>query len=493
MDRSLLSRMPKESTSLKRGANHLFVVGIDDYQEVAKLNNPVRDAEAVRDLLMERYRFQADHLYELYNQQATRRNIMNGLRGLITKLQPEDSLIIYFSGHGHYDQLLDEGYWVPVDATHQNVDNYIPYTFIQQVVRKIPARHILLLVDSCYSGAVLVRGERDLVKERLERDPSRWIIASGRNEVVVDQSQLNERHSPFADALLELLGNYSQEGLTTLRLIDRLTENVSYNAKQTPIGQALQGVGHKGGQFVFYPRKNEARDWAEAKSLATSEAYQRFLKAYPQSRHADEAHWQIACLRNSKAAYRSYRRQQQQGQYRLQAIEKDPGHRQTGALQAGHRRRGEGALGIFIETLTPPTRSRPGPNCSASSRDASPKPGAKPRLPIACKPCRPTCKTSPTGPMLRRPAAAGRPRRPKPPPKRPWKKGAGGRRKKGERPSSAARQTKLVRRKRSARQKKKGNKRRPAKRKRNVKENREKIPWSTPNPKLETRNSSATA
>jgi formylglycine-generating enzyme required for sulfatase activity/flagellar biosynthesis GTPase FlhF len=297
--------MPKESSSLKRGANHLLVVGINAYDRLQKLDNAVRDAQAFRDVLLKRYRFEADYVYELYDAEANRRNILREMRGLVSKLKADDSVIIYFSGHGHYDPVFGEGYWVPVDATFEVVDDYIPYTFLQQMARAIPARHLLMIADSCYSGAVLVR-EKDTVKERFERDPSRWMIASGRNEVVPDNGIVDRNHSPFASELLDLLRNYSEEGLTTQMLIARLTENVSYNSKQAPIGQALQNVGHKGGQFIFYPRKNEKGDWAKAKETHTTLAYRQFLKSYPQSSHADEALWQITSLTNTKKAFRNY-------------------------------------------------------------------------------------------------------------------------------------------------------------------------------------------
>lgn len=347
MDRSFIYRIPKNAEALKRGENHLFLIGINDYAHLGKLENAVRDAQAFRDVLTDRYRFEKDHIYELYDADANRRNIMSGLRDMVGKLQEDDSLIIYFSGHGHFDPVFKEGYWVPVDASYEVIDDYIPYTFLQQMARAVPARHLLMIVDSCYSGAVLVR-ERDVIKERLERDPSRWIIASGRNEVVPDSDLIEEQHSPFAKQLLDLLQDYSEDGLTTLGLVDRLTENVSYNSKQTPIGQALQDVGHKGGQFIFYPRKNEARDWAETQQKNTAEAFAQFIQNYPTSNHVDEADWQIASLKNTKAAFRHYLSSQAKGKFRLKANEHILAIEDLQRFNTA-KSQGEGALGIFVE------------------------------------------------------------------------------------------------------------------------------------------------
>lgn len=251
-------RIPRSGPNApkKGGINHLFVVGIDDYTGVANLNNAVRDAQAVRDVLLEYYHFDKSRLTELYNKEATRQNIMQALRKLASDLEDEDNVILYFSGHGHYDTVLDEGYWVPVGASYDIIDDYISYSFIQKVVKAAQARHILLIVDSCYSGAVLVR-ERDAVRNRLERDPSRWLIASGRNEVVPD-GRVGE-HSPFAEELIYLLKSYDESSLSTMKLVDRLTSNVIYNSRQTPIGQPLFDVGHRGGQFFFHPKSRPSK------------------------------------------------------------------------------------------------------------------------------------------------------------------------------------------------------------------------------------------
>jgi low affinity Fe/Cu permease len=255
-NKSLRIPQSRQGSPRKASSNHLFVVGIDDYTGVAKLNNAVRDAQAVRDALLEFYDFDKSRLTELYDEKATRQNIMQALRKMASELKENDNVILYFSGHGHYDKMLEEGYWVPVGANYDIIDDYISYSFIQKVVKAARARHILLIVDSCYSGAVLVR-ERDIVRDRLERDPSRWIIASGRNEVVPD-GQVGG-NSPFAKELIYLLENYHDSSLSTMSLVDKLTSNVIYNSRQTPIGQPLFDVGHRGGQFFFHPKKRAAK------------------------------------------------------------------------------------------------------------------------------------------------------------------------------------------------------------------------------------------
>ena len=257
-----------------KGKNYLLVIGIDNYLHCARLSNAVRDAQDVKSLLCDKFNFENDDVIELYDADATHVNIKKAFRDLGRKVTPDaDNLVTFFSGHGHYDSFLEEGYWVPVDAKFQAEVDYISYSYLTKVIKAIPSHHTLFIVDSCYSGATLV-SHRDLVNERVERDPSRWMFASGRNEVVPDGNVGG--NSPFTEELIDTLQRYSSEGLRVSSMIDKVLTAVSYNSAQTPIGRPIYGVGDKGGEFVFHPRgrqhvsQSSSDDTVTAKREATS-------------------------------------------------------------------------------------------------------------------------------------------------------------------------------------------------------------------------------
>ena len=195
---------PGEPVLKSGGKNYLLAIGIDQYEHLGKLSNVIRDAQMVSDLLEERYGFGGVQV--LLDKKATRRGIRRVLREQIKRVGEKDNLVIYFSGHGHYDELIKEAYWVPVDARFGDDTDYISYDFIRRSVAAMRAHHIFLIVDSCYSGAVLVRKRKEPL-ERFEKDPSRWILASGRNEVVPDG--ISGKNSPFATQLLDVLTRYA--------------------------------------------------------------------------------------------------------------------------------------------------------------------------------------------------------------------------------------------------------------------------------------------
>ncbi len=117
--------------------NFLFVVGINDYQTWPKLNNAVKDGDDLATIMMNDYDFKFSNITFLKNEQATKNNIYKGLRSMIEKVTPQDNLIIYFSGHGHFDELLNEGYWIPSDAEQDAPGDYLSNTSILKIVESI--------------------------------------------------------------------------------------------------------------------------------------------------------------------------------------------------------------------------------------------------------------------------------------------------------------------------------------------------------------------
>jgi hypothetical protein len=98
------------------GNQWLLVIGIDSYTNFPRLNTSVNDAKAVKEILLKRYHFDEYHVIELYDEEATRRNILGKLRYLTRRVGPEDSVTIFYSGHGGLDSTKREGSWIPVEG-----------------------------------------------------------------------------------------------------------------------------------------------------------------------------------------------------------------------------------------------------------------------------------------------------------------------------------------------------------------------------------------
>ena len=97
------------------------IIGIDRYQDLprsARLTGAVRDAKGMTRVLREHYAF--SKIIELYNEQATREQIIKVLQGDLSNLGMDDGVLIYFAGHGitlPTAQGKDLGFLVPYDGS----------------------------------------------------------------------------------------------------------------------------------------------------------------------------------------------------------------------------------------------------------------------------------------------------------------------------------------------------------------------------------------
>ncbi len=239
---------PYDATKAK---NYLMVVGINSYEYWPKLNNAVKDANDVAQTLRSIYKFDFDDVILLTNETATRNNIYKALRDFVTKVTPQDNFMIYFSGHGYFDELLNEGYWVPVDAKVNSTGDYLSNSDILKVIGNINSQHTFLVADACFSGSLFSDTKRGYI-ENVERFKSRWGLASGRLEVVSDGQEGN--NSPFAKKFIEFLKTNKDDKISVSQLVQHVKMSVAEISDQTPIGNPLKSVGDEGGEFVFYKR-----------------------------------------------------------------------------------------------------------------------------------------------------------------------------------------------------------------------------------------------
>lgn len=289
---------PSANVNVTSGKNYILVVAIDEYTYVPRLYNAVKDAQDFVATLTQTYQFTDEQVTIIKNNFATQDNIIEQLRRYITLLTEQDNLIIFYSGHGIYDKTFDEGYWVPVDAHFTEgvveVGDCISNSMIQKSLRRVKARHVVLIADACFAGSLVA--ERAVGIKRLEEFPSRWVLTAGRNEPVLDGKP--GMNSPFMDAALTFLRKNSKDAFSVSELGDFVTQAVANNASQIPICTPLRDVGDKNGIFFFRRKKDEASDWANAAKENTLQSYEAYLKAYPNGNYTLEASMAIERFKN---------------------------------------------------------------------------------------------------------------------------------------------------------------------------------------------------
>ncbi len=268
-----------------------LVIGINDYKEgFNRLNNARNDAEAIADVLKNTFRF--DQVITLLDSQATREAIIEWLRDeLPSKVGFNDRLIIFFAGHGTTQKMpgtreVRVGYLIPQDARPQKYSDNIDMEELRRACGLIPAKHIFIILDCCFSGvaAVMARGSLPLQEEirnseivKSFTEKSAWqILTAGDVDEQVADSGLRPGHSAFTSAVLDGLdGGADLDGdliITASDLISHVKKRVISETKregargQAPIGNYMVG-GDLGGEFVFLLRdkRKEKRALSEIK------------------------------------------------------------------------------------------------------------------------------------------------------------------------------------------------------------------------------------
>ena len=243
---------PPGSVSIT-GEYWAVLIGIDEYAYAPNLESAVKDVQAVRAVLESRYGFHPSRIKQLLNAQATRKNIENTLYALSREAGPEDSVFIYYAGHGQYDQARNHGWWVPTNGEPRQAGTLITNATILRYIKGMQAKHVYLVADSCFSGSLFGTRALPPITDRwyaeLYKDRSRWGLTSGATEPVADRGLGG--HSPFAYFLLKLLRENTHPYLVPSTIHEALAPLVANNTNQVPRSEPLTQSGDEGGQFVF--------------------------------------------------------------------------------------------------------------------------------------------------------------------------------------------------------------------------------------------------
>jgi hypothetical protein len=145
-----------------------LIIGIGQYEskdDINPLRFAVNDATAIRDALIAPLTgtFLADHVLLLTDsapQRPTKAKILSNLFVLGSQIKSEDTLLIFFSGHGYLKEKEvylqeKEVYLLPQDASLTVLqDTAIPLTMWNERIAQIPAQKKVIILDACHSGGV---------------------------------------------------------------------------------------------------------------------------------------------------------------------------------------------------------------------------------------------------------------------------------------------------------------------------------------------------
>ena len=132
--------------------DYVLLFATNKYDHWDDLVNPIDDAHAIARELKEKYGFIVDLV-----ENPTVEKMWEKIRECNErKFTPQDQMMIFFAGHGHYDESFGEGYVVAKNSLSNDVSRttYLSHNRLRGVINNIPCNHILLAMDVCFGGTL---------------------------------------------------------------------------------------------------------------------------------------------------------------------------------------------------------------------------------------------------------------------------------------------------------------------------------------------------
>lgn len=241
------------------GNSWALIIGINDYKILNPLNYACSDARAVQEVLIDQFDFAPEKTILLLDSDATKASIEHAYLDFAKEnIKADDRILFFFAGHGHTLTGIRGpiGYLVPYDGDNSEVSTLIRWSEITGNSELIQAKHILYVMDACYSGLAFTRhvspGSVRFVNSMLER-LSRQVITAGKaDETVSDAGGPRPEHSVFTGHFLDALENGIEASdciLTANQVMAYVYSKVAtdYQSNQTPHYGHIDGDG----DFIF--------------------------------------------------------------------------------------------------------------------------------------------------------------------------------------------------------------------------------------------------
>ncbi|MDA0968420.1 MAG: caspase family protein [Proteobacteria bacterium] len=234
---------------------YALIIGNNNYEKLEDLDNAVNDAKDLEKVLKEKYGFKTTLLIDEKSDETE-----NAIIKFTQNRDKNDNILIYYAGHGELIKKQKRGYWLPTDAGSTQDSKWLSNNNIKDLIASSDAKHILLIVDSCFSGSLMRgSGENKSVEkltpsavERFKKLKTRLVMTSGGNEFVADGIG-NSKNSVFAEPLIKALKD-NNDVIRSIELFQTVQNYVINNADQTPNHSLIHGTGHNGGEFLFFPK-----------------------------------------------------------------------------------------------------------------------------------------------------------------------------------------------------------------------------------------------
>lgn len=115
--------------------DYAILFATDKYDHWNDLVNPVFDANTIANELKEKYGFEVEVV-----ENANQEDVFNKLADYSQKYKPQDQLLVFFAGHGYFDDTFGEGFVVAKNSLENDRSrtSYISHSRLRTVINNIP-------------------------------------------------------------------------------------------------------------------------------------------------------------------------------------------------------------------------------------------------------------------------------------------------------------------------------------------------------------------
>ena len=244
-----VARVMPAVESTVTGEFHALLLAVDEYQDpgIDGLSRPIGAAGRIRSVLQSDYAFASENVTLLTN--PDQRQIVGALDKLSRRAGEADSVLIFYAGHGDWDEQFGQGYWLPSDAEPGSKVAWVYNSTIRDYIRGMRAKNVLVVSDACFAGSVFdwgsVGGDARENTKTLFETPARLAMTSG---TLIDAPD----DSAFVDHLVRELEANREKYLSSEALFARLKD--ASQAGQMPEIGRIRESGDEGGDFIFLRR-----------------------------------------------------------------------------------------------------------------------------------------------------------------------------------------------------------------------------------------------
>ena len=195
-----------------RENSYAIVIGIETYrQKLPKADFAVSDAKLVNEYLTKVMGYPEENVIALTNEHASKSDFEKYIEEWLPKnMEPDSSVFIYYSGHGAPNSKTGDAFLVPYDGDPNFIEKTgYPLKKLYQNLAKLQAKEIIVVLDSCFSGAggrsVLAQGSRPLVMNlQTNLTPTKNMIIMAASSGYETSSTYNDKgHGLFTYFLLK--------------------------------------------------------------------------------------------------------------------------------------------------------------------------------------------------------------------------------------------------------------------------------------------------